>query len=188
MDDRNDTVVKQRYGFFIEADNDLVVRTGAAKANIEEISRRSLNESQAAAAYVFHYLIGNTDWSLLTGDGEEFCCHNNDLFEIDDQLYQVPFDFDLAGLVNARYAKPDPSLRIDSVTRRRYRGYCTSLDALRDALTAVKERRSDILTVIRELPGLSTRERDAKIRYLERFFAAANDEDELLESFQRRCL
>ena len=36
----------------------------------------------------------------------------------------MPYDFDHSGLVNAYYAKPNPMLKINSVTERVYRGLC----------------------------------------------------------------
>ena len=57
--------------------------------------------------FVFQYLIANTDWGYVKADDDDACCHNGDLFEIDNQVVFVPYDFDLAGLVNSRYAFPD---------------------------------------------------------------------------------
>ena len=87
--------------------------------------------------FVFQYLIGNTDWSLVTADTEEHCCHNIDLFELGGHTLLVPYDFDLAGLVDASYAKPDPEIKIRSVRTRRYRGYCLPAPVLAEALDTV---------------------------------------------------
>jgi hypothetical protein len=100
----------------------------------------------------------------------------------------VPYDFDLAGLVNAAYAKPDPSLRLRSVTRRRYRGYCVSQEALRGAIQIVKSKRKDILAVLTGIPGYTVKEMEDNIEYLDGFFELAQDEEKLLKSFERSCL
>ena len=133
-------------------------------------------------------MIGNTDWSLVTATGSDECCHNIDLFDIDSQRFMVPYDFDLSGLVNARYARPDPSIGIRKVTSRRYRGYCISPEALNDATSTIAERRDDILGVIRQVPGLVENEIKAMEEYLDEFFDQANDVDKLVKSFERRCL
>lgn len=181
-----DTV--ERFGFVVESDRELAERTGSAPVRLEGVRLGALDAEHAAAVYIFEYLIGNTDWSLVTADGEEFCCHNGNLFERGERLYYVPYDFDLAGLVDAHYAFPDPSLRIKTVTKRRYRGYCTSPDALRAALATIVERRKSILDVLRGLPSLPAKQIDSKVRYLERFFTEAEDADKLLTRFERRCL
>lgn len=177
-----------RYGVLIESSSELADRVGGQQAYVSGVSLRSLDSQQAATVYVFQYLIGNTDWSLVTADEDDVCCHNGDLFDIGSARYYVPYDFDLSGLVNARYARPDPSLRISRVTKRLYRGYCISTDALKHAIDTIKARRGDILDVINQLPGLSQRDTESTIKYLERFFTQASDEEEIVRSFERKCI
>ena len=43
--------------------------------------------------FIFQYLIGSTDWSIVAAEADEYCCHNVDLFEIDASLLVVPYDF-----------------------------------------------------------------------------------------------
>ncbi len=177
-----------RYGFLIEPSSALADRVDGRPEQVAGVSLRSLDDQQAASVYIFQYLIGNTDWSLVAADEDATCCHNGDLLEIGSDRYYVPYDFDLSGLVNASYARPDPALNISRVTQRRYRGYCISTDALKDALGAIKARRVDILDVIKRLPGLSQKESAATVRYLERFFDKAVDTDKIVRSFDRLCL
>ena len=176
------------YGFLIESSKALADRVGGQLVNETGLSLHSLDNKQAATVFVFQYLIGNTDWSLVRAEVDDRCCHNGDLVDIGATRYYVPYDFDRSGLVNARYARPDPGLRISRVTRRLYRGYCIPADALEDALGAIKARRADILGVISQLPGLSQQAIDATIKYLEGFFVQANDADKMLRSFERKCL
>lgn len=178
----------ERYAFFIESADGLAERTGARSIDIDGVSLSSLSESHAARAFIFEYLIGNTDWSLVTADTDEYCCHNGDLFELDSERYYVPYDFDLAGLVNARYAKPDSSLRISRVTQRLYRGYCISSEALRAALLEIKSKKETVLAAVHEVPGFASKDKETTLKYVERFFEQAEDEDKLLRSFERRCL
>ncbi len=177
-----------RYGFLIESASALASRVGGDPVQVPAVSLPALDSQQAATVYIFQYLIGNTDWSLVTADTDDACCHNGDLFDIGSTRYYVPYDFDLSGLVNASYARPDPSLRISRVTIRRYRGYCISTDALKYALSAIKARRADILDVVNQLPGLSQKEIKKKTKYLDQFFEQANNEDKIVKSFERRCL
>lgn len=176
------------YGFLIESSSALADRVGGQVVHEKGLSLPSLDNKQAATVFVFQYLIGNTDWSLVRAEVDDRCCHNGDLVEIDSTRYYVPYDFDRSGLVNARYARPDADLRISRVTQRLYRGYCISSDALEDALGAIKARRADILGVISQLPVLSEKEINATTKYLERFFGQASDTDKMLRSFERKCL
>ena len=147
-----------------------------------------LDARHSALVFVFHYLIANTDWSQVRFIEDDTCCHNGRLIKIAEQYYLVPYDFDMAGLVNARYAKPHPDLRLRSVKTRRYRGYCTSEPVLRDALREVVARREDILRIVEELPGSSEKDRRSRSSFLQGFFKSAENEDKLLRRFERRCL
>lgn len=178
----------EQYGFFIESKAGLAERTRLEPATLIGVKRSSFNQQQVAEVYVFQYLIGNTDWSLVMADGDDECCHNGELFKSESDLFYVPYDFDLAGLVNARYAKPDPELGIRSVTQRRYRGYCVSTEVLISAIRRIKALRSDILQVPGEIPGRSAKDVAANIQYLERFFDEAENEEKLIKSFEKRCL
>lgn len=187
-DERRKDVVLARYGFLIESQSELADRIGGRPAKVTGVSLRSLDDRQAALVYVFQYMIGNTDWSMAKADDDDVCCHNGDILEIESKHFYVPYDFDLAGLVNAKYAYPDPALRIRKVTQRMYRGYCTSRDTLQSALGMVRKRKADILGVLSEIPGLPEDEQAMSIDYLSQFFTRAEDEEKMLQSFERRCL
>jgi len=137
--------------------------------------------------YIFQYLIGHTDWSLAKSDDDDVCCHNGGILDIESMRFYVPCDFDLAGLVNGKYAYPNPALPIRKVTQRMYRGFCTSRATLQSALGIVKARRADILGVLSAIPGLPEDDRAKGVNYLNQFFMRADDEEKLLQSFERRC-
>jgi hypothetical protein len=178
----------KRYGFLIESATGLAERVGGTPVHAAGVSPRSYDSQQAATVFAFEYLIGNTDWSLVTADKDDTCCHNVDLFDIGSNHHYVPYDFDLSGLVNARYARPDPSVGNSRVTQRAYRGYCVSTDALKNALGDIQARRVDILDVINQLPGLSEKSIKKTKKYLDQFFSQANDVEKTARSFERRCL
>jgi len=187
-DERRKDEVLVRYGFLIESQTELAERFSGDPAKVTGVSLRSLDEDQAAAVYIFQYLIGNTDWSLAKADDDDVCCHNGDILDIEAKRFYVPYDFDLAGLVNAKYAYPDPALPIRKVTQRMYRGYCAPRDTLQSALGLIKTRQADILGVLSEIPGLPEDERAKSIGYLNQFFTRAEDEEKMLQSFAKRCL
>lgn len=178
---------RPRYGFFIEPAEQLAARIGGVPIDLEGMSLARLNQQQAALVYVFQYLIGNTDWSLATSDNKDQCCHNGLLVEVDDLIDYVPYDFDLSGLVDARYAKPAPPLRIPNVRVRRYRGYCTNPAVLAAALQKARDSETGLYEIVRNAPGLDADERDAATEYLARFYELAGDERKLLSKFEGRC-
>jgi hypothetical protein len=177
-----------RDAFLIESDQGLAKRLGAAMSSVPGVYLSKLDERQAARVYVFQYLVGNTDWSLVAADTDDECCHNIDLFERDGGILPVPYDFDLSGLVNASYAKPDPGLKISSVRVRRYRGYCLSPVALENALLEIQALEADLLQMAAELPAASDEDRHRRLNYLGEFFEEAAAGKRLLQRFEKRCL
>jgi hypothetical protein len=179
---------EQLYTFALEPSEQLAARLGGRESEISGVALSWLDADHIALVYVFQYLVGNVDWSLVTSEGEETCCHNGTLIEIGDKLLYVPYDFDLSGFVNAPYAFPPAELHIDKVTQRRYRGFCTERDTLGKALDFVASKRPDIVELIESLPVLSDRDKTRRIGYLDQFFRAAANPDRLLSRFEKRCI
>jgi len=176
------------YAFVIETDEQLASRLGGRVSDLPDVALGWLDAQQAALVYVFQYLIGNTDWSLVRAHDERACCHNGTLIETDDQILYVPYDFDLSGLVDAPYAFPSPDLRLRSVRQRRYRGFCTDRTVLADALDAATALQQPVAELFEALPVLTDKDKRARIGYLEQFFAAAGNKHRLLREFERRCI
>jgi hypothetical protein len=177
-----------RYAFAIEPIEQLAQRTGGEALEVKGLPVARLNREQASLVFVFQYLIGNTDWSFVMAENDETCCHNGDLLEIDRSIFYVPYDFDLAGIVNASYAKPDSTLRLKNVRQRRYRGYCTDMESVRTALRYIKSQESNIFDTVASIPGFTENERQTLQEYLAGFFVKARDEDKLLEMYEKRCI
>lgn len=178
----------ERHAFFLESRPLLAARIDGERANPAGIRLSELEPRQAATMYIFQYLIGNTDWSLVTADTDERCCHNVDLVSRDGLIYAIPFDFDLSGIVNAPYAKPDPSLRIERVTTRRYRGYCIDPVHLSSALSRIQDQREAINHELRQIPIAQAGQIEDILRYLGGFFRQAEKADKLVARFDKRCL
>jgi hypothetical protein len=186
-DGRLQEAYRDSYGFLIEPLDQLVARLNGSLSELPAVALRQLDKEQAALVYVYQYLIANTDWSFVAAEGDEFCCHNIELVRSGNKHFPVPYDFDLAGLVNARYARPDSSLNISRVTKRLYRGFCTDTDTLRGALRHIVSKEDEILGVIAGLPILDEKEKADRIKYLGGFFKEARDEDKLIKMFEKRC-
>ena len=176
------------FGFAVEPRQVFADRVNGEAANVPGVSLASLNRQHMAEVYIFQYLIGNTDWSLVTADGDEVCCHNGEILDIDQDRFYIPYDFDLSGLVDASYAYPDASLRIRDVTKRLYRGFCLPREDLQTALVAIKQKKSDILQELNDLPGMQEKAQEKTRKFLDAFFEDAEDEQKLLKQFERRCL
>lgn len=178
-----------RYAFLIEHDESFADRIGAPQAEVPYTAYRNLDASQASLIAVFQYLIGNTDFSMIAGAKDDICCHNVGLFAVGpDRYLPVPYDFDFAGLVNARYAKPNPNLSIKRVTSRLYRGHCSFNSHLDDTVSQVMVQRDSVRDTLAGLPGMDERTRDVTARYLERFFDEMGKPRNIESRMVRKCL
>ena len=103
-----------RYAMFIESEADVARRLEGRVVQLPRTLFRDLDPETLTLMMLFEYMIGNTDFSI-------FALHNVRL--VQDQarvLYPIPYDFDLSGVVNARYAVPDRQLPIATVLDRLY--------------------------------------------------------------------
>lgn len=186
--DTPDATALIRYGFVIEQETELASRVGGVDLQLPNVVKGLLETEQAATVFVFQYLIGNTDWSLINSIGEEICCHNVRLVGIGGLTYVVPYDFDLAGLVGAPYAKPDPSIGIGSVRTRRYRGYCVKGLPLQEVIAELVKQQDAVLGLVGNLPDATEKDSRKRTDYMERFFVEARDTERLAKKFEKRCI
>jgi len=131
---------------------------------------------------LFLLLVGNTDWSQ---PGQ----HNVKVVRTDSVLtyLPVPYDFDWSGLVNAPYARPDPSTRLRNVRERQYRGPCVSEAIFTAGLGELLARREAMLALVGELEGVSEERRKDLTQYLAGFFGEVTDYPSLKRRYLGRC-
>jgi hypothetical protein len=101
------------HAFLLEPAGQLAERLGGQESELPEVALDWLDSDHMALVYVFQYLIGNVDWSLVRPHEEEACCHNGTLIETDAKMIYVPYDFDLSArlLHRKRYAKRSAAYR-----------------------------------------------------------------------------
>jgi hypothetical protein len=169
-----------RYGFIIEDPDELADRAGGQMVKTKGAGPGDLDEQQAAIAYLFEYMIGNTDFSF---NG----LHNSELIGKTDgsALLPVAYDFDFSGAVNASYATVDPKLPVKRVRDRLYRGYCVLAPSQPAAIALFNERKDAIYALYRDDVGKLLDEKVARetLSYFDDFYAAiknAKDADRYL--------
>jgi hypothetical protein len=185
----DDGNAEQTFGFLIESDDRLAARTGLKKIGIPSTTVESLNPGFTNLVSLFQYMIANTDFSPIAGPPDGDCCHNIELFE-DDQgaQFPIPYDFDMSGIVDAKYASPNPKLGIRSVKQRLYRGRCEHNDQIGDTVALFAERKSRIYDTIESLPALDDRDKRTARRFIDDFFKTIEDPKDLDRELVRNCL
>ena len=166
-----------QHAFAIESIEQVAERNDGSVANVEHLVTSRIDRDQAALMFVFQYLIANIDWSLVKIREDDECCHNVHVVTTGERDFLVPYDFDLSGLVNPRYARRAPNLRNRSIRERSYQGYCLDGLQLDRAVAAVAARRDVIMAIIRDLPWSDAEAALERREFLEAFFdeAAAPD-------------
>jgi hypothetical protein len=93
----------------------------------------------------------------------------------DSALVAVPYDFDWSGIIDARYARPNPIVHTRFVTERVFRGVCQFQDDMVPTLERFEALRDSITGVYRSVPGLQPRVLEKALRYIDGFYTAIAD-------------
>ena len=176
--------------FVIEDEGDIAKRLGLDKARVAENRFEELDQPATALYELFQLLISNHDYSVLKGPEGGYCCHNSVMYtreEAADKRIPIPYDFDMSGLVNAKYAAPPGHLPIRLVRTRYYRGLCQPDDVMQDAIAQMLSKKDEILALYETLPELSRLSRNRSVAYVKKFFAILEDEDKLRVQVLDRC-
>lgn len=183
---KNDDV---RYGFIIEHRDRLAKRMGKSVLEIPGTSPRSLNPEYANTVSMYHYLIGNTDFSSVRGSKGEVCCHNHVLFGNEgESVWSVPYDFDQAGIVNAPHAAPNPQFKIRTVKQRLYRGRCIHNDYVSATTANFQSKREELLQVVNGLDVASERSVKSMTDYIEKFYKTLESEKRVNSALIKKCI
>ena len=162
-----------RFAFLIEDNDDVAKRNGQMKLKVGTITPKQMNPQESSNLSLFEYMIGNTDWTTLSGPDPEKCCKNIKLIgqnPENDPIYAIPNDFDSSGFINAHYAVPPADLPISSVTQRLFRGFCEHNGTLEDAKQRFLAREQDIYSLVESEIRLSSDSKQKAISYLGEFF------------------
>ncbi len=175
------------YGFVVENKDRLAERVALSALDIERIKARALQPRFTNLVSMFHFLIGNTDFSPIAG-ATDTCCHNHVLLGRDGDLaYSVPYDFDQAGLVDAPHAEANPRFRLRSVRQRLYRGRCQNNRFLDESLKEYQQRRAAILKLPSEPAGLTKATRKKLEKYIAQFYEIIDSPDRISRLLVKKC-
>lgn len=164
--DEKDSVT--HYGILIEDADDVAKRHGARIQELRGGSFADMEPEQTKLIGVFHYMIGNTDWSVWS-------LHNIRLaVYTDGRNVPVPYDFDWSGVVWARYARPAPQLGTRTVQERLYRGPCMTEQELAGFVERFNAQR-DAIRAIYDRLQLDDGYRKRAMRYYDEFYDTIND-------------
>ena len=170
------------FAFLVEDDDKVADRHEIKKYPNRRMSPLAVKDSSAINFTLFSYMIGNTDWSLAYQ-------HNTEMFFDGKRMIAIPYDFDHSGLVNAFYAKPNPMLKISSVTERVYRGLCKrnpkTFNNLRNLYISKEGSILNILNGFQE--NIEIKEFERLSEYINSFYNILKSDTEFKNKILSKC-
>lgn len=178
-----------RFAFLIEDVRDMARRNGHKRAGEKEFEPEDFDPLALGRFMLFQYLIGNTDWEVLSGPQKDGCCHNVRVTGAGGPTGRiaVPYDFDSAGMVDTSYAAPHERLPITEVTERLFRGFCQHNPTLETVRQEFLGHERAIIALVDNESRLSKQRRAATTRYLKAFYATLKDERRFAREISGKC-
>lgn len=172
----------QLAGFFIEDDDAAARRLQAKPVDEPKLNPLQLGDTSSLRLDLFQYMIANTDYSTTFS-------HNVKTIKTEDGRYiPIPYDFDMAGFVNAPYATFDESLGIRSVHERVYKGFCRNEKVTEFVRNEYVELEPEINKVIdRYESQFEAKEFTALRKYMSEFFTTMKNDTFYREQIIRKC-
>lgn len=175
----------KRYGFIMEEPNAIAARLGGKVMDQKGAQPSDLDPFQDALFGVFQYFIGNTDFSVGG-------LHNVELFFANDggPVSPIAYDFDFAGAINARYATPDPSLNLQTVRQRLFRGLCSDPAEYAKVFALFNAKKSEIYALYSDSVGKLMDHGSVRstLGYFDEFYETINDRRSARDRIVESCL
>ena len=165
-------------GFLIEDDN-LVADRFEGKVFERYIHPLAMDADSSVKNAFFQFMIGNTDFSVAYQ-------HNGKLLYIDKKIIPLPYDFDMAGLVDASYATVNTSLGISSVKDRVYRGFKREDDVLQSVRDHFLSLKPELAAIVQSIKGNFDNEKEyvATEEFFNSFYSVLEDD----RSFKKKII
>ena len=185
-DIEGDYDTRTKFGFLIEDEEVMAERNRATFEDVSQFHPARADSEFSVLVAVFNYMIANTDWSPVY-------FHNFKLIRTEDARYlTIPYDFDITGVVNPRYAVVDPSTGLQRVTQRIFRGFCRDELVFPDGVARFAETRGEITALYEDFAALGWEhfdEDDAKdaLEFYEDFYEVVDSEEEFEDEIVDDC-
>jgi len=184
-DSASGKITAKRYGFIMEEPSAIAARLGGKVLEQKGAQPSDLDPFQDALFGVFKYFIGNTDFSVGG-------LHNVELFFANDggPVSPIAYDFDFAGAINARYATPDPSLNLQTVRQRLFRGLCSDPAEYAKVFALFNEKKPEIYALYSDSVGKLMDHGAVKstLSYFDEFYETINDRRAAKREIVESCL
>jgi hypothetical protein len=173
-----------RFAFFIEDIDDLAARFGGKEVQNKWSFGifKKMNKKDLAMQAVFHFMIGNRDWSVERE-------HNVKLIALDNEkrICAIPYDFDMTGIVNPYYVWPHSKDHVRDLVERFYQGFCSHRVLLPEIFMRFKELKREIYSLYKNFQPLKKGARKKALRYLDQFYRIIGNSRLIDKFIHRKC-
>jgi hypothetical protein len=171
-----------KYAFAVEDIDEVTARLDGQKLPVTGLTSTDLDPRQTAVMGLLAYMVANTDFSF---SGR----HNLEFVNKTGVIYPIIFDYDQSGIINTTYATPDPSLGIQRVTERVYRGLCVPVDTLKAVIAEIKAKRPQIEALYRDETAelMGGQMASSSLRFLGSFYSDLDDQRRVQKDIVEKC-
>lgn len=183
VDSATDKAAATKFAFIVEDPAHVAANIGGRIMKVLGATSDDLDGEQATLAYLFQYMIGNTDFSFGG-------LHNAELVALPTgSNVPIAYDFDFAGAIDASYATADTSLRITRVRDRQYRGFCEQNALVPTVLQRFREKKAAIYALYSDAVGALMAPKTVKetLEYFDAFYATIADAKDVERRILRDC-
>lgn len=158
------------WAFFIEDDKEIAKEFNTKNEKTKGALFDQLEPTQLRLTMLYEYMVGNTDYSVSQ-------LHNMALLRDSTAtvIRIVAYDFDWGGVVNPRYATPDPRLGIKFVTDRLYRGPCLTPAEWQPVIDKFVAVRPALDSIYKSIAGLDPKIVKGSLEYYNEFYKDIGD-------------
>lgn len=183
VDSASGKPVAQRYAIFLESVDEMAARLHGTILKQQGATPDDIDQDEDALFGMFEYMIGNTDFAVVA-------LHNVELLSRDTSVNAIAHDFDWSGLVDARYAVPDPRVGVKRVRDRVYRGFCVPEPSMMRAVARFNEVKPQIYALLTDSIGalMGKDERNDSRDYFDSFYQTINEPRALKREILEACL
>lgn len=184
VDTKKQGHVISEYGFLIENEDKMAERNLAMVIDNDNISQRHMQSLDMTRLALFNYMIGNTDWSVLSQHNVKILRPVN---EFTDEGIPVAYDFDYSGFVSTAYAAPSKDLPIKTTAERYYQGNCINPVELQTVIEEFEVLQPTFVKTIRDFELLPDNARKKLEYYVDGFYKSYRNQNVLISELNKTC-
>ena len=178
-----------KYAFVIEHKNQVAKRIDLELNEVPRTEIEFLNARHTNLSSLYQYLIGNTDFSPIRAAPGLPCCHNYVLFGNEKgSILPIPYDFDMAGFVDAPHSAPSANFKLKNVRQRLYRGRCKNNQHVAESVQAFVERKGAIYDLVTSNELYKTSTRKETLSFIDDFYKVIESPEQVESRLIDKCV